>query len=181
MTKDDLRLLYEYDMWANNRILRATSALTPEQFTRNLGGGFRSVRDTLVHIVASEWGWVRYWKESSPGPEVLPDLWTKCDVLFNSGAFPDVAAVQLKWKEVQQERAEFTNCLTVEILARVFPVDSTQISLARLMYHLLNHSSYHRGQIALMLGQLRIKPPVTDFHEFLADVPGSDGGLRTRI
>src|SRR6202162_1820488 len=51
MSKDDIQLLYEYDRWANNRILQAVSALTDEQFTRDLGGGFRSVRDTLVPII----------------------------------------------------------------------------------------------------------------------------------
>jgi uncharacterized damage-inducible protein DinB len=55
MTKDDVQLLYEYDRWANNRVLRAVSTLSAEQFTRDLGGSFRSVRDTLVHIIGGEW------------------------------------------------------------------------------------------------------------------------------
>jgi hypothetical protein len=55
MTKDDIQLLYEYDHWANNRVLQAVSALSAEEFTRDLGGSFRSVRDTLVHIVGSEY------------------------------------------------------------------------------------------------------------------------------
>ncbi len=63
MNKDDIQLLYEYDRWANNRVLQAVSALSDEQFTRDLGGSFRSVRDTLVHIIAGEWGWLAYWKE----------------------------------------------------------------------------------------------------------------------
>jgi DinB family protein len=57
MTEDDLQLLYEYDRWANNRVLQAASALSAEQFTRDLGGSFRSVRDTLVHIIGGEWIW----------------------------------------------------------------------------------------------------------------------------
>jgi uncharacterized damage-inducible protein DinB len=51
VTKDDIRLLFEYNRWANNRALRAASALAPEQFTRDLGGSFGSVRDTLVHLI----------------------------------------------------------------------------------------------------------------------------------
>jgi hypothetical protein len=48
MTKDDIQLLYEYDRWANNRILQAVSALSVEQFTSDLGGGIRCdlIRDT---------------------------------------------------------------------------------------------------------------------------------------
>ena len=65
MIKDDIQLLYEYDRWANGRVLQAASALSPEQFTRDLGGSFVSVRDTLVHIIRSEWGWLTYWKSTS--------------------------------------------------------------------------------------------------------------------
>jgi uncharacterized damage-inducible protein DinB len=53
MTKGDIQLLYEYDRWANNRVLQAVSTLSPEQFTRDLGGSFRSVRDTLLGDSAS--------------------------------------------------------------------------------------------------------------------------------
>ena len=55
MNKDDIQLLFEYDRWANHRVLQAASTLTAEQFTRDLGGAFHSLRDTLVHIVAGEW------------------------------------------------------------------------------------------------------------------------------
>ena len=55
MTKDDIQLLYEYDRWANNTVLQAVSTLGVEEFTRDLGGSFRSVRDTLVHIIGVEW------------------------------------------------------------------------------------------------------------------------------
>jgi DinB family len=58
MTKDDIRLLYEYDRWANTRVLHAVSVLNAEQFTCDLGGSFRSVRDTLVHIIGGEWRWL---------------------------------------------------------------------------------------------------------------------------
>ena len=54
MTKDDIQILYAYDRWANTRVLSAASRLSPEQFTRDLGGSFRSVRDTLVHIIGGE-------------------------------------------------------------------------------------------------------------------------------
>ena len=74
MTKDDVQLLYEYDRWANNRVLRAASALSDEQLTRDLGGSFRSVRDALVHIVSGEWGWLTYWKEPNPSATFVAEL-----------------------------------------------------------------------------------------------------------
>ena len=118
MTKDDIQLLFEYDRWANRRVLRAVSALSTEQFTRDLGGSFRSVRNTLVHILGGEWGWLTYWKEASPGSALLTDLWTRHDILFNPVEFPDVAAVQRKWAEVEKDQTDFLNRATNEFLEK---------------------------------------------------------------
>jgi uncharacterized damage-inducible protein DinB len=169
MTKDDIQLVYEYDRWANSRVLRAASALSVEQFTRNLGGAFRSVRDTLVHIIGGEWIWLAYWKETSHSSASLKDLIKRRDALFNPVAFPNVAAVQLKWAEVEKEQAEFVNRVTNESLEKMLPFRTTQIRLAHLMQHLANHSTYHRGQIALMMRQLDAEPLATDFHVFLVE------------
>jgi uncharacterized damage-inducible protein DinB len=167
MTIDDIRLLFEYDRWANNRVLEAVGALSMEQFTRDVGGSFRSVRDVLLHIIGGEWGWLTYWKAPSHGAEFLADLWNRPECLFRPDAFPDLATVCLKWAEVEKEQTEFVNCLTDEALRKMLPVRNTQISLAHLMQHLANHSTYHRGQIAHMMRQLGAKPVATDFHAFL--------------
>lgn len=169
MTKDDIQLLYEYDRWANNKVLRAVSTLSPEQFTGDLGGGFRSVRDALVHVIASEWGWLAYRKEPSPSSAFLTDSWDRCDALFRPHSFPDVAAVRLKWAEVEKEQTKFVNRLTEEAMGKMLPIRTTQLSLAHLMQHLANHSTYHRGQVALMVRQLGAEPAATDFHAFLAE------------
>ena len=173
MTKDDIQLLYEYDRWANNRVLQAVSTLSAEEFTRDLGGSFRSVRDTLVHIVGCEWGWLTCWKEPSPSPTFVMDFWTRHHAAFNPDAFPDLAAVHLKWAEVEREQVEFVNRVTNESLGqsltKMLPVHTKQISLAHLMQHLANHSTYHRGQVALMMRQLAAEPLATDFAIFLME------------
>ena len=169
MNKDDIQLLYEYDRWANNRVLEAASVLSAEQFTRDLGGSFRSVRDTLLHIISGEWGWLTFWREPSPNPAFVADLWDWHNALFHPQAFPDVAAVKTKWAETEREQIEFVRGLTDEVLRRMLPIRGTQVSLMHLMQHLANHSTYHRGQIALMLRQLGAKPLATDFHVFLVE------------
>jgi uncharacterized damage-inducible protein DinB len=169
MTKDDIQLLYEYGRWANKRTLQAASTLSAEAFTRDLGGSFCSVRDTLVHVIGGEWGWLTYWKEPSPSSAFVTELWARHNTLFDPITFPDVAAVQSKWTEVEREQVEFVNRVTNESLVRMLPLRTTQISLAHLMQHLANHSTYHRGQVALMIRQLAAEPLATDFHLFLME------------
>ena len=137
MTKDDILLLFECDGWANNRVLQAASALSDEQFTRDLGGSFRSVRDTLVHIIGGERGWLTYGKENSPSPAFLADLWDRHDALFHPDRFPNVPAVRSA--EVEKERTEFVSCVTEEALARMLIVRTEHVSLGHLMQHLVNH------------------------------------------
>ena len=169
MTKDDIQLLYEYDRWANNRVLQAVSTLNAEQFTHDLGGSFRSVRDTLVHIIGGEWIWLAYWKESPHSSTLLPDLRKRRDALFNPDAFPNVAAVRSEWVEVEKEQVEFVNRVKNESLEKMLPFRTTQIRLAHRMQRLANHSTYHRGQVAAMMRQLDAKPLAMDFRVFLVE------------
>src|SRR5262245_31023239 len=167
MTREDVRLLCEYDRWATKRILKLVGALTPEQYARDLGGAFPSVRDVLLHIVASKWAWLTYWKETAPSDAILTDLFTQSETLFQSASFPTDVTVIPKWAEVEKDELDFVNEVTNELLGRLLPVGNSSISLVHLMQHLANHSTYHRGQIAMMLRQLGAKAEATDFAEFL--------------
>lgn len=165
-----MRLLFEYNRWADARTFEAASTLSSEQFTRDLGASFGSVCGTLVHIMGGEWGWLQYWKAAAHTPEFLRELWDRHDVIFNAGAFADPAAVRRKWEEVGAELAEFLSKLTEETLKEKLPVGTTRVSLAHLMQHLVNHSTYHRGQVAVLLRQLGAEPAATDFSRFLLQV-----------
>ncbi len=71
MSPEEIRVLYDYNAWANRRSLSAAAALTPEQFTKPMGSSFSSVRDTLAHIFGAEWIWLERFQGRSPSS--LPD------------------------------------------------------------------------------------------------------------
>jgi len=54
MTLADLKTLIDFHYWARDRVLDAAELLTPEQFTRDMGGSFKSIRDTLAHLYSAE-------------------------------------------------------------------------------------------------------------------------------
>jgi uncharacterized damage-inducible protein DinB len=169
MTIDDIQLLYEYDRWANRRVLKAASTLSVEEFTRDASGGFRSVRDILLHILGGDWIWLAYWKNPPTTSDSLSELKTQRDALFSAHAFVNVDAVESKWTEIEAEQAELVNRATNETLAKMIPFRGTQVKLMYLMQHVVNHSTYHRGQVALRMRQLGAEPLATDFHVFLME------------
>ena len=169
MNKEDIALLYEYDRWANTCVFQSLEALTVEQFTRDLGGSFGCVRDTMLHILAGEWTWLTLWKAPSQDDALLADLRTRRQTLFSPEAFSSLDDVRRKWTEVEREQLDFVNSVTTESLQKMFPARNALLSLAHLMQHVANHSTYHRGQVSLMMRQLGAKPAATDFHVFLGE------------
>ena len=71
MTLEYIRTLYRYNDWANAHMLEAASQLDQEQFGRDMGSSFASVRDTLLHMLYAEWIWLERWHGRSP--EGAPD------------------------------------------------------------------------------------------------------------
>jgi uncharacterized damage-inducible protein DinB len=156
MHKKDFQILFDYNRWANVRVLDAASKLTTEQYTRDLSSSFRSAQDTLTHIIAAEWVWLRRWKGTSP------------KTLFDPAEFPNLEALRVKWAEIEHEQMEFVNNITDDSLATMITYvnikgETWTYPLWQMMQHLVNHSTYHRGQVATMLRQLGAEPAATDF------------------
>src|SRR5262245_45982710 len=100
----DIRALYEYDRWANARVLGAVEKLNGEGFLRDLLSSHRSVRDTLVHILSAEQVWLARWRGSSPQGHLDP------------AGFPDVPSLRARWSEIEKQFAELLATLSDERL-----------------------------------------------------------------
>jgi len=147
MNKSDIEYLHGYSRWANARILDAVSKLTPEQFTKDMHSSHSSVRDTLTHIVAAEWIWLERWKGTSP-PSLL-----------NPKDFDTFDSLATRSKHVERDYEDFIKGITDESLATVISYRNTKgepwaYPLNQMFQHVMNHSSYHRGQITTLLRQL---------------------------
>jgi uncharacterized damage-inducible protein DinB len=159
MTVDDFRVLYEYDAWANRRALDSCASLTPEQFTRDLGSSFPSVRDTLAHTYGAQWLWFERWHGRVPS--ALP----------SAADFPDLQSLRDRWSELERNLAAFIDALTPAELQRVIKYKNTRGTpfegpLEPMLAHVVNHSTYHRGQVVTLLRQLGAKPEATDLIAF---------------
>jgi uncharacterized damage-inducible protein DinB len=152
MNLKDLRTLLDYHYWARDVILDAVAPLTAEQFIREVTSSFTSVRDTVAHIYAADWIWFTRWMGESPKGLVAYDQ------------FPDVTSIRQAWVALENKVRPFVDGLGEDGVSRVF--DYKLLSGAagaspffEMLTHVVNHGSYHRGQVTTLLRQLGAQPP----------------------
>ena len=150
---------FEYTRWANARMLGAVAGIGQEAFLRDLGSSFASIRNTVAHILSAEWAWLERWQGRSP-KQMLDPL-----------RFPTVEALRARWAQVEQDQETFLATLSEQRLAADLEYLNLQGELVTLplwqqMLHMVNHSSYHRGQVTTMLRQVGAKPVATDLIAF---------------
>ena len=151
MNLQDLSTLLDYHYWARDRMFEALEPLTPDQVNRDMGSSFTSIRETVTHVYAAECAWYARWQGASP------------TALLPSDQFPDLAAVRRAWAEHETKMGAFVDSLGGDGIARVF--EYTLLSGAsgsspfwQMLQHVVNHASYHRGQVTTMLRQLGAQP-----------------------
>ena len=168
MKPAEMVALFKYNAWADRRVIEAASALTREQFTKPMGSSFSSVRDTLAHIYGVEWLWLERFQGRSPS--ALPD----------NPEFVEIAILKASWAAFEPKLLNFVRGLTQEGLNGVIEYRTMKYGVYRnplwqSMLHLVNHGTYHRGQITTMLRQLGAQPILTDLMHFYREQTAAAG------
>ena len=152
MTPRALLNLLDYHYWARDRLLDAAEQLTDDQLHQELGNSFGSVCGTLEHLVSAEAAWCSRWEGEPPGAHLaLPD-------------FDTVQDVRARWSLEEARVREFVDRLGSDGMDRVIrytqrsgvPVEAV---FWHTLQHVVNHATFHRGQVTTMLRQLGAQPP----------------------
>jgi uncharacterized damage-inducible protein DinB len=165
MTVKDLAGLYDYGYWANRKLFAVIAQLIPEEFTRAVAGSYGSIRNTMVHVVSVEAGWLDRCGGPKRGPRLKPD------------DFPTVERLVQAANRVEAHVREFLANLHDEDLARNADYvndrgDKRSMPVGELMQHAANHGVHHRGQVALLLRLLGHAPGDFDALFYHADRRG---------
>ena len=155
MNVAEVRELYEYNQWANRRIVDACRSVDATAFSRESGGSFGSIKDTLAHIAWAEWLWLERWQHRSPKKASLPEA---NDLPAIARVIDDVARGQLAFvDQLTDDR------LDERIAYQNIKGETWEYSLEQMLQHVVNHSTYHRGQIVTLLRQAGAAATSTDF------------------
>jgi uncharacterized damage-inducible protein DinB len=150
MTAAGLPDFFRFNLWANQRLLDACSTLTDEQLDMTATGTFGSIRDTLIHLFASEEGYAGHFTGDRPTPR-LDDFTT----------FPSF--------EELRRRAEASSTALIAIaehgdVNQTFHLDGGTYEAPAIivLIQAINHGDDHRSQICTLLSLQGIEPPYID-------------------
>jgi uncharacterized damage-inducible protein DinB len=152
MTAAEALTHLQYSGWASGKVLEAARSLNPEDLARNVGISHESILGTLSHIHFADRIW--YSRAVDPAEPVIRQS--------------DLPTLEREWPAIQGKWEAWAEGLRDADLARVVAYKSPdgaksyETSAGKIVLHLVNHGTLHRGQAVGMLRQLGIKPPATD-------------------
>lgn len=129
--------------WAIHNMLEAVAALTPEQYDREIASSFPNIRLTVHHMLNAEeflGGFLAGQRVSGTPPEAV----------LSAGAMRErwASVEQLVRKAVEAGR-DWDRSVPFRLRGGEFSVPAWQV-----LFQMLQHGQYHRGQVTVMLRQV---------------------------
>jgi len=171
MKIEEIRLLYEFNDWADARILSACARVTPDQYAAptTIGIGHKGLRATMVHLLDSLWQsritLQGYYKEP------LADQAAYDATELHEPAFPALADLQARYSAEQREMWAYIDTLTEEALNGVFryviPGRVREKVVWQFLVDTVIHAATHRSEAAVLLTMYGQSPGDYDLAIFL--------------
>jgi uncharacterized damage-inducible protein DinB len=152
-----LKTQLDYTYWASDRILDAARPLSEEELARDLGNSFGGVLGTLIHIFEGD----RMWLSRVAGSPRL--------TLADAGEKWMLDSLQNAWVNVHLGWIDWAGSLDdVEKILDYVNLAGNRMKLPvwQVVFHVVNHGTYHRGQITTMLRQLGASAVSSDLHNY---------------
>ncbi|HWB24021.1 MAG TPA: DinB family protein [Chitinophagaceae bacterium] len=159
---ENISFLVDYHVWAHNKVLQQLQAITAEEWNKELGGSFPTLRELYKHLIVADYRWLQRWKGVSLAP--IPDTFV----------FENYTQLNAIWQPILQEMKTVAD--------HFFATDPDQplnfttsaganftMPFWQTLYQVVNHGSYHRGQVTNMLRMLDKKPVGTDIFLFFVE------------
>ena len=149
---NELLELLEYQTWATTKTIDSSAKLSEVQLHRDLGSSFKSVFETLVHLYGADRAWLGRIEGLSPARPNLSD-------------YQNLEILQTAWEVVLEgwktTVGKFENPKQV-IEYKAYNGDPFSSTLEEIVKHVVNHGTYHRGQVAAMQRMLGAEAVSTD-------------------
>jgi uncharacterized damage-inducible protein DinB len=156
----DMLILYEYNYWANQRILATAANVSQEQWSAPSTFPYGSLHGTLLHTLDTEFGWRMLCQYN----QITPDL--------SAAEFPTLDLMERRWREEEMSMRAYLAGLHDDDLTGLlrYTPDSGEKRervLWHCLLHVVNHGTQHRSEAAALLTEYGSSPGDLDFTLFL--------------
>lgn len=158
---DNLRMLIHYKAWADAELFGCVAELSPEQLQQPQPIIFGSLIRTMNHCYLMD----RVWKANLTGQQ--HGITSR-----NPGDCPDFSSLHTQQMALNQWLIEYMKTLTApesteDVEFEFIGGGHAKMTRSEMLYHLVNHSTYHRGHVADMLYHFGLSPPTTDLPVYI--------------
>jgi len=163
VNKDEITLLYEYNYWANARVLQAATKVSREQFIAPARLSQGSLHGALAHTLGTEVVWRLRFQEG-----------VSLSALLAEADFPTLEALKARWADEERKMRGYLASLTDTALAAKLTYKNTkgvpfQNVLWHLLVHVVNHGTQFRGEAAVALTEYGQSPGNLDLLAFVRE------------
>ena len=160
MNNTSILIIYEYNYWANAKIIATSALVTPEQFAAHNDSSYGSLRGTILHLLDAE----KSWRLLCQHNQMTFDL--------KEADYPTLDAIVKEWRVEEKEMRAYIATLNDDALngfIRYTLENGTKRErvLWHCLYHVVNHQTQHRAEAAAMLTAFGQSPGDFDFTLFL--------------
>ena len=138
-----------YLTWANTSIWKIVETLNDDEYRQDLTEGAGSIQRRYVHLAMDTWEWFHDWHGEKPQE---PDFQS----MTRKELYQFVVDYLKRWQDLIEER-------TVDEFKDEREGRTVVIKFDEMFFHMVNHFTYHRGQIVMGLKILGKEVPMTDY------------------
>lgn len=159
--KKHIDLIWEYNYWANRRLLAKADNLTEAELSEKAPYMWDSILRTMAHVLGAEWVW-RQRTQTGVSPAALLDR----------DQFSTLDVLKKRWDEEEAAMRAYLAGLTDADLEQVVTYQNTDgksysLPLWQILTHVVNHGTQHRSEVALYLTNFGQSPGDMDFRLFV--------------
>ena len=144
--KQHFRMMAAYNQWANEQVYDAAADLGEEEFGRDVGAFFKSMRGTLNHLLVADRIWLKRFTGQGDAPSALDAILHENFARLTTAREAEDRRI-VEWIDGLEEKA-FAGRFTYMTVTDMRTISQR---LAPALTHLFNHQTHHRGQAHMIL------------------------------
>ncbi|PEY28755.1 damage-inducible protein DinB [Bacillus cereus] len=172
MKKHHALQLYDYHVWANNKFFERLKELSKDIYDREIQSVFSSIAETFVHIYTGDTIWLGVMRENSM-EEIQASITQAQEKTKNKS----LEEMEKLFQHLSEEYQEFLNNgsdLDKEISPEHPQFGRLDTHLSELVQHVVNHGTYHRGNLTAMIRQQGYLSVSNDYVFYLYEISSTN-------